>query len=80
MSKLETHGYKKYWPMKQLEGVNADGSKRATEGFRNMESGEFHVPGNGWSGSPPDLPPGEKVPDASSDLFKKNYVAVFGHE
>ena len=80
MSKLETHGYKKYWPIKQLEGVNADGSKRSTEGFRDMKTGEFHVPKNGWSGNPPDLPPGEKIPDASSDLYKKNYVAIFGHK
>ena len=80
MSKLETHSYKKFWPMKQLEGVNADGSKRSTEGFRNMKTGKFYAPENGWDGSPPDLPNGEKLPDAGSDLFKKNYVVIFGHE
>lgn len=80
MSKLETFGYKKFWPMKQLEGVNADGSKRSTKGFRDMATGDFHAPENGWDGAPPDLPSGEKVLDVSSDLFKKNYKRIFNHD
>jgi hypothetical protein len=79
MSKLETHSYKKFWPMKQLEGVNADGSKRSTKGFRDMITGEFYVPNDGWNGEPPELPSGEKLPNTSSGKYREHYEATFGH-
>ena len=79
MSKLETSGYKRFWPMRELQGINPDGSKQAIEGYRDMLSGEFYAPENGWNGCPPDLPDGEKIPDMNSDLFRKNYEATFGH-
>jgi len=68
--------------MRQFEGYNPDGSKRSTEGFRNMVTGEFHAPEKGWNGEPPELPPGERtVSDSSnSDTYKENYVKIFKHE
>jgi len=76
MSRLEKSGYKRYWPLKQLAGHNRDGSKRTVEGFRNMLTGEFHAPDNGWSGEPPSLPSGEMTPMASSDKYVHNYDRI----
>lgn len=80
MSLLETYGYKKFWPMRQLEGINADGSKRSTEGFRDMRTGEFHAPEKGWSGEPPELPSGERNLIDTNNKYKGNYRAIFGHD
>lgn len=79
MPKLETSGYKKFWELKQLVGHNSDGTKRTVEGFRDMTTGEFHTPENGWSGSPPPLQPGEIDP-VVSNRYKDNYEATFGHK
>lgn len=75
---METAGYRKYWELKQLIGHNSDGSKRTVEGWRNMLTGEFHTPEEGWNGRPPELPSGEKEPYVS-DNYKQNYSAIFGH-
>lgn len=80
MPKIEKTGYKKYWELKQLVGHNSDGSKQTVEGFRNMETGEFHTSEKGWNGRPPELPPGEREPIISnSDKFRQHYEATFGH-
>ena len=79
MPKLETTGYKKFWPLKQLVGHNQDGSKKSVEGFRNMKTGEFHAPEKGWNGEPPSLPSGEKKPTSNSNKFSQNYPSIFGH-
>lgn len=75
MPEIQTSGYKKYWELKQLVGRNPDGSKRSVEGYRDMTTGDFHTPKNGWSGSPPELPSGEKDP-VVSNKFKQNYDAI----
>jgi hypothetical protein len=80
MGKLETSGYKKFWPMRQFTGMNPDGSKNSIEVFRDMVSGEVHTHEDGWNGSPPDLPSGERDPIISSSKFAENYVKIFGHE
>ena len=80
MPEIETTGYKKYWELKQLVGHNSDGSKKTVEGFRDMTNGEFHIPKEGWSGEPPELPPGEREPTVSnSDNYGRNYETTFGH-
>lgn len=79
MPRLETSGYKRFWELKQLVGHNRDGSKRMVEGFRDMVSGDFYAPENGWSGKPPPLQPGEIEPIISG-RYKDNYEATFGHE
>ena len=78
MSRLKTSGYKRFWELKQLAGHNHDGTRRTVEGYRDMLSGEFHAPKNGWSGEPPPLPPGEREPVASNN-YKDNYERTFGH-
>lgn len=75
MPRLESSGYKRYWPMRQLAGHNGDGSKRSVNGYRNMLSGEFHAPKNGWSGEPPALPSGEITPTVS-DKYAQNYDLI----
>ena len=75
MPRLETSGYKRFWPMRQLVGRRADGSKRSVKGYRNMLTGEFTTPEKGWSGSPPELPSGEMTPTVS-DKYAKNYEKI----
>lgn len=52
MGRIETAGFKGYWPLKEHQGHNYDGSKISTEVFRNMATGEVVSPENGWNGSP----------------------------
>lgn len=80
MAKLETSGHKRFWPMRELQGINPDGSRRSTEGFRDMISGEFHTSEKGWDGEPPKLVPGERNLTDPGELYKKNYEKTFGHE
>lgn len=75
MPRLEKSGYKKYWPLRQLVGHNSDGSKRSVEGFRDMTTGDFNAPENGWSGEPPPLPHGERDP-VLSNTYKDNYDMI----
>lgn len=82
MSKLETSGYKRFWPMRQLEGhYNVDGKpcRVSREGYRDMITGEFHAPKKGWDGEPPPLPPGEKNLTDPGKQYRDNYVKTFGH-
>ena len=76
MPRLEKSGYKRFWELKQLAGHNHDGSRRTVEGFRDMVTGEFHAPDNGWDGEPPPLPSGEMTPMASSDKYAHNYDRI----
>lgn len=78
MPRVKTSGYGKFWPMKQLAGHRADGSKRSVEGYRNMLTGEFYAPRAGWKGRPPEHAPGERDP-ALSNKYKDNYERIFGH-
>ena len=75
MPEIQKAGYKRWWPLRQLTGRNPNGSKKSVEGYRNMLTGEFHAPDNGWSGSPPSLLPGEKDPVVSSN-YAKNYDQI----
>lgn len=79
MPKLETTGYKKYWPLKQLVGHNRDGSQKSVEGFRDMTNGKFHIPEKGFDGEPPPLPSGEKQPVSDQHKYGQHYEATFGH-
>ena len=82
MGKIETSGYKKYWPVKAFEGKRPDGSKITSEVYRDMTTGEIHRPmdadGNltGWNGSPPEIESGGKMPEKNSDLYRKNYNLI----
>lgn len=76
MPRIEKAGYKKYWELKQLVGHNSDNTRRAVEGFRDMTTGKFHAPKEGWNGAPPELPFGERNP-IISDKYKRNYDAIF---
>lgn len=78
MPRLERSGYRKFWELRQLVGHNRDGSRRTVEGFRNMNTGEFHTSENGWDGEPPALPPGERDP-VQTGRYKDNYERTFGH-
>ena len=69
MPRIEKSGYRRYWELKQHVGLNPDGSKRVVEGFRDMITGEFHAPKEGWNGSPPKLTTGEKPPELSNDFY-----------
>ena len=82
MPKLQTSGYKKYWPLKAFEGKRPDGSKITSEVFRDMTTGDIHYPidkdGNlqGWNGEPPPLPSGEKPAHTDNERYLKNYDMV----
>jgi len=82
MPKIQTSGYKKYWPLKAFEGRRPDGSKITSEVFRDMTTGDIHRPIDedgkmaGWNGSPPELQPGEKIPERNNDLYKQNYDLI----
>lgn len=75
MPEIQKAGYKRFWELRQLTGRNPDGSKRSIEGFRDMETGEFHAPEKGWNGQPPPLPSGERLPEISSN-YAKNYEKI----
>lgn len=77
---LETSGYRRFWPMRQFEGRDAQGNNISTEGFRDMVSGEFHAPEEGWNGEPPPLPSGEKNLTTPENAYKENYRQTFGHD
>ena len=82
MPKLEKSGYKKYWPMKQLMGTGAGGEKHVAEVYRNMVTGESHIPVSkdgeflGWNGEPPELLPGEKSPEANSKKYRNRFDMI----
>ena len=78
MPRLEKSGYRKYWELRQLVGHNADGTRRTAEGYRNMQTGEFHTSEGGWNDRPPELPPGDRDP-VLSNRYKDNYERTFGH-
>jgi len=79
-SKLETSGYKRYWPLKEFVGKDMRGNKIAKEVYRDMITGQVYAPANGWDGSPPDLPSGERPAMSASDAYRENYKRIFGHE
>lgn len=78
MPKLKTSGFERFWPLKELTGRNMAGNKLTREIYRNMVTGEIHAPEDGWNGSPPDFPSGEKEPVISaSDAYRENYDRIF---
>jgi hypothetical protein len=79
MGKLETSGYRRFWPMRQFERVDSSGKKVSTEGYRDMVSGKFYAPEKGWNGSPPNLPPGNRNLTDPSRKYMENYERIFGH-
>ncbi len=63
MSRLETSGYKGWWPMKRITGRDAEGNFKFAECFVNMARTrgrhfETVCPEKGWNGEPP-YPTGE---------------------
>lgn len=80
MPRVETAGHKKYWEMRQFIGRGADNTRRCVEGFRNMQTGDFHFDEDGFNGEPPPLLPGERTPETASEKFKTNYKETFGHD
>ena len=79
MAKLEKSGFKRYWPMRELMGHAADGTRVTREVFRNMETGKIHVPIDkksgefrGWSGEPVGAVPDQRVHSST-----ENYRARF---
>lgn len=75
MPEIKTSGYKRFWPLRQFEGRELNGATKSTEGFRDMLSGEFHAPENGWAGQPPAFPVGERTPRISN-CYAKNYDLI----
>lgn len=69
MGKLETSGYKGWWPMKKITGRDAQGNFKYQEVYVNMARSregqpcsrrfETYAPDEGWNGAPP-YPTGEK--------------------
>jgi len=53
MARLETHGYKGWWPLRQYLGKDKSGAKQSRPVFRNMVNGEVFRPPEGWDGEPP---------------------------
>ena len=81
MAKLEKSGFKRYWPLRELMGHAADGTRVTREVFRNMETGEIFVPTakdgtyQGWSGEPTGAKPDQPVHSAS-DRYRQNYENI----
>jgi hypothetical protein len=80
MPRIEKSGYKRFWELKQFVGKDGEGKKHGIEGFRDMLTGEFHAPPDGWNGEPPPLPSGERVPETNTEKFRANYRQTFGHD
>lgn len=82
MSKLQTSGYKKYWPVKSFEGKRPDGSKITAEVFRDMTTGEVHYPMDkdgrlmGWNGEPPPLESGEKPAQTNNEKYLERFDLI----
>ena len=83
MAKLQTSGYRAWWPMKQLVRTSAEGDRIYKEVFRNMETGEEHDSFDkdsqflGWDGEPPPLEKGEKgVIADNQSRYTKNYSGI----
>mgnify|MGYP003575071136 FL=1 len=93
MAKLETAGYRRFWPLREHMGrtKHADGSRtqESREVYRDMVSGQVHVPEStdgealGWNGNPPDLPAGSKEREGSErvdrDAYRRNYDLINWH-
>ncbi|MDI6854407.1 MAG: hypothetical protein QME75_12480 [Deltaproteobacteria bacterium] len=63
MSRLETSGYRGWWPMRRITGRDAQGNFKFVECFVNMartrgRKFETVCPEDGWNGEPP-YPTGE---------------------
>jgi hypothetical protein len=83
MAKLETYGYKPWWPMKEFMGRGPKGQKLYGEVYRNMQTGEAHFPQKddgeslGWDGEPPELPNGEKSQrTAVNNAYRRGYEQI----
>lgn len=82
MPELKTHGYERWWPMRQQVARNSDGTKIYAEVYRNMVTGEVHHPKNkegvaiGWNGEPPPVDPSEKVFVTANERYRAGYDAI----
>lgn len=77
MIKRETHGYRRYAEMRQFCGFDKEGRKMYKEGYIDMTNNSFHSPDTGWSGAPPELPPGERVQALINDTpYRKGYALI----
>jgi hypothetical protein len=75
-AKVETHGHKAWWEMREFMGQDGDGIKQSREVFRNMATGEVHAPEEGWNGEPP-APSGDLAQVRhNSDLYRENYDRI----
>jgi len=81
VAKLEKTGFKKYWPMTELMGHAADGTRVTREVFRDMVTGEICLPvdkdGNfqGWNGEPTGAKPDQPVFSAN-DRYRANFDLI----
>lgn len=81
MAKLETSGFKRYWPLKELMGHDSNGNRVTREVFRDIETGEIFVPMakdgtyQGWSGEPTGAKPDQPTHSAS-DTYRQNYELI----
>jgi hypothetical protein len=77
VSKIETSGYKPWWPMKFHEGRNPDGTFKTSEGFRNAVTNEEFIPPEGWNGEPPARGIGELATVRhAGDAYREGYERI----
>jgi hypothetical protein len=84
VSKLETAGFKKWWPMRELQGRGENGEKLSREVFVNMASEEHEtfVPTDkdgqelGWSGSLPRSFGAKDGTTVYSSLYAANFEKI----
>lgn len=92
MGRLETSGYRGWWPMKKIVGRDEHGNFKYREVFVNMarmregqpcsRRFETYAPEEGWNGEPP-YPTGERpafVKHAGGDDELWNNLAARRHE
>jgi hypothetical protein len=76
MSKIETSGYKGWWPMMIHEGRNPDDSMRGSQGFKNVTTGETVVPRDGWNGEPPGPTGDLACCHHASEAYRRGYDQI----
>jgi hypothetical protein len=76
MGRVETDGYKGWWPVKFYEGKNPDGSVKTSEGFKNVLNNQEVTPREGWNGAPP-YPTGDLSNCRHvSEAYRRNYESI----
>lgn len=77
MGKLETHGYRGWWPMLSHRRKYADGTMAGRECFVNMATGEVFEPEKGWSTKDLPYPTGEiSSLQHQNDIFRARFDQI----